>query len=105
MKWGHRTAVPEVLDVLFSVWKHLSVCGWTRAATSTIKRRASAVTKGWDDETMYDLLVHMVKETIARVNQDDPAKGDWCVQGDELNVWVGVSSLVIGAAIEDACWL
>ena len=54
----------------------------------------------------------MVKETIARVKQDDPTKGDWCVQGDELNVWVDASSLAIGvllekdgAAIEDACWL
>ena len=49
-------------------------------------------------------------ETIARVRQDDPAKGDWCVQGDELNVWVDASFLAIGvllekngAAIEDAC--
>ena len=56
---------------------HLPVCGWTCTATGTIKRRASAVTKGWDDETTDDLLVRMVKETIARVKQDDPAKGDW----------------------------
>ena len=61
---------------------------------------------------MDDLLVRMVKETIARVKQDDPVKGDWCVQGDELNVWVDASSLAIGvllekdgAAVEDACWL
>ena len=54
----------------------------------------------------------MVKETIARVKQDEPAKIDWCMQGDELNVWVDASSLAIGvllekngAAIEDACWL
>ena len=79
---------------------HLPVCGWTRVATGTIKRRASAVTKGWDDETTDDLLVRMVKETIARVKQDDPAKGDWCVQGDELNVWVDASSLAIGVLLE-----
>ena len=54
----------------------------------------------------------MVKEPIARVKQHDPPKADWCVQGDELNVWVDASSLAIGvllekngAAIEDACWL
>ena len=85
LKWGCRTAVPEVPDVftrraVFSLCGklvgHLPVCGWTRAATGTIKRRASAVTKGWDDETADNLLVHMVKETIARVKQDDPAKGD-----------------------------
>ena len=121
LKWGRGTAVPVVPDiftrrVVFSLCGklvgHLPVCGWTRAATGTIKRRASAVTKGWDDETTDDLLVRMVKETIARVKQDDPAKGEWCVQGDELNVWVDASSLAIGvllekdgAAVEDACWL
>ena len=113
LKWGRGTAVPEVPDVftrraVFSLCGklvgHLPVCGWTRVA--------SAVTKGWDDETTDDLLVRMVKETIARVKQDDPTKGDWCVQGDELNVWVDASSLVIGvllekngAVIEDAWWL
>ena len=123
LKWRRGTAVPEVPDVftrraVFSLCGklvgHLPERGWTRAATGTIKRRASVVTvtKGWDDETTDDLLVRMVKETIARVKQDDPAKGDWCVQGDELNVWVDASSLAIsvlleknGAAIEDACWL
>ena len=121
LKWQRGTAVPEVPDVftrraVFSLCGklvgHLPVCGWTHAATGTIKRRASAVTKGWDDETTDDLLVRMVKETIARVKQDDPAKGDWCVQGDELNVWVDASSLAIGvllekdgAAVEDACLL
>ena len=84
LKWGHGTAVPEVPDVftrraIFSLCGklvgHRPVCGWTRAATGTIKRRASTVTKGWDDETTDDLLVRMMKETIARVKQDDPAKG------------------------------
>ena len=103
LKWGCRTAIPDVFtrQGIFSLCGklvgHLPVCGWTHAATGTIKRRASAVTKGWDDETMDDLLVRMVKETIAKVKQDDPAKGDWCVQGDELNVWVDASSLV-------CCW-
>ena len=121
LKWGRGTAVPEVPNIftrraVFSLCGklvgHLPVCEWTRAATGTIKRRASAVTKGWDDETTDDLLVRMVKEAIARVKQDDPAKGDWCVQGDKLNVWVDASSLAIGvllekdgAAVEDACWL
>ena len=85
---GARNCTPEVPDVftrraVFSLCGklvgHLPVCGWTRAATGTIKRRTSAVTKSWDDETTDDLLVRMVKETIARVKQDDPAKGDWCV--------------------------
>ena len=70
------------------------------------------VTKGWDDETADTLLIGMVVETITRVKKNDPAKGDWCVQGKEMNVWVDASSLAIGvllekneAVIEDACWL
>ena len=103
------------MSCLLPVWK---TCGaptsvWMDSCgNSTIKRRASAVTKSWDDEATDDLLVHMVKETIARVKQDDPAKGDWSLQGDELNVWVDASSQAIGVllekngvAIEDACWL
>ena len=46
------------------------------------------------------------------VLRDDPAHGDWCVDGRELSVWVDVSSLAIGIALErhkivleDACWL
>ena len=86
--------------------RHLPVCGWTRAATGTIKRGASAVTKGWDNETTDDLLVCMVEETIAGVKQDDPAKGDWCMQGDELNVWVDASSLADWCAVgEEWSWL
>ena len=47
LKWGRGTAVPEVPDVftrraVFSqcgkLVGHLPVCGWTRAATGTIKR-------------------------------------------------------------------
>lgn len=46
------------------------------------------------------------------MKQNDPAGGDWCVNGWEINVWVDVSSLAIGVALErhrtvleDACWL
>ena len=70
------------------------------------------ITKGWDDETADALLIGMVAETVTRVKKNDPARGDWCVQGKEMNVWVDASSLTIGvlleknrAVIEDACWL
>ena len=74
--------------------------------------RANIVNKGWDDETTDTLLVCMVTETIARVKKSNPAWGDWCVQGKEMNIWVDTSSLAIrflleknGAVIEDTCWL
>ena len=44
--------------------------------------------------------------------QDDPVWSDWCINGNELTVWVDASSLAVGVAlenngsiIEDACWL
>ena len=60
---------------------HLPVCGWLRVATGIMKRRACMVTKGWDDETADALLIGMVVETVTRVKKNDPARGDWCVQG------------------------
>ena len=69
-------------------------------------------TKGWDDETADTLFIGMVVETITRVKKNDPARGDWCMKGKEMNVWVDASYLPIGvllekngAVIKDACWL
>ena len=50
-------------------------------AARTIKRRASIVTKGLDNETTDTLLVRMVTETLARMKKSDPARGDWYVKG------------------------
>ena len=70
------------------------------------------VTKGWDDETADALFIGMVTETVTRMKKNDPARGDWCVQGKEMNVRVYASSLAIGvllekngAVTEDTCWL
>ena len=77
-----------------------------------MKRRASIVPKGWDDETADPLLIGMVAETVIRVKKNDHAIGDCCVQGKEMNVWVDASSLAIGVllekngvVIEDEGWL
>ena len=91
---------------------HLLVCGWLHVACGIVKKRASLATKGWDDETKDTLLQRMVSETVGSVQQDDPVHGDWCMDSQELNVWVYASSLAIGVALErhetvleDACWL
>ena len=54
----------------------------------------------------------MLEEIILRSSQTDPAHGDWCVNGQEVTVWVDASSLATsvaieydGAIIEDASWL
>ena len=121
LTWRRGAVVPDFPEVLtrrtiFSLCGkligHMPVCGWLRSAVGVMKRRASAVTRGWDDETKDVPLMRMMKETMACVHNDDPARGDWCVDGEEMNVWVDASMLAIGvvlannnATIEDACWL
>ena len=114
------TLVPELPDILtrhavFSLcgWLvgHLPVCRWLHIAASTIKQWANAVTKGCDDKMTHLLLVRIVMEIIVTVKQNDPIRGDWCMLGNKMNIWIDARSLVIGnllkkdkAAIEDACW-
>ena len=77
-----------------------------------IKRRAADITKGCDDKVTDVLLTTMITEVVARVRQEDPVRGKWCVDGPELDIWVDASSLATrvslehdGAAVEDASWL
>ena len=58
--------------------RHFPVCGWLRVACGELKRRASSITKGWD-ETRGNLLQCVISETMDSVRRDDPAHGDWCV--------------------------
>ena len=51
-------------------------------------------------------------ESVERTTHEDPAQGEWCVNGEEMNVWVDTSSLALGvllvkdgAELKDACWL
>ena len=91
---------------------HVPVGGWLRVAASYLKRRITAVTRGWDDETSDPELQAMIMEMVERVRTADPACGRWDVTGDEGVIWVDASSLAIGAVlevngniVEDACWL
>lgn len=81
-------------------------------AVAAIKRRATSMSTGWDDEVHDPALRSMLVEVVARVTNDDPVRGSWCVDGSEFTVWVDASSLALGVAlavdgriIEDACWL
>lgn len=54
----------------------------------------------------------MLEEMLMQVEECDPARGRWDVEGDKATVWVDASPLAMGAAIEvdgdiieDACWL
>ena len=110
LKWGCGTAVPEVPDVftrraVFSLCGklvgHLPVSGWTRAATGTIKRRASAVTKGWDNENGRSVGSHgegdhhkgkagwpRKRRLVCAGRRTERVggcklSGDWCAVGEE----------------------
>ena len=121
LQWRQGSVVPNVPRVItwrtvFSLcWRlvgHLPVCDWLRVACRILKRRASSVTKGWDDKTRDALLQRMVSETVRSVQRYDPAHGDWYTEEQELNVWADANSLAIRVALEkhksileDACWL
>ena len=93
--WKRGSAVPEVPSVVmrqtvFSLCgrlvRHFLVCGWLCIACGILKRRASSITKGWDNEPRDTVMQRMMFETIESVQQDDPAHGDWFVDSKELNV-------------------
>ena len=123
LHWRRGGNIPGVLSnvtrqSVFSVCGklvgHYSVCGWLRVAVAVvaIKRHATSVLSGWDDEVCDIALQRMLTETVARVTHDDPVRGNWCVDGYEFTVWVDASSLALGVAlavdeffIKDACWL
>ena len=97
LRWrrdGERPKVPNVLTrrAIFSVCGrltgHFPVCGWLRVAAAFVKRRANAVTTGWDDETRDPMLRRMLDEIMMRLSQTDPAHGNWsgshCVGGCQL---------------------
>lgn len=42
----------------------------------------------------------MIHEMLTRVCQEEPARGGWCVSGQEMAVWVDASSLATGVELE-----
>ena len=92
---------------------HLPVAGWLRPATACLKRRANALTQGWDDPTDDQELRNQVTQVAERVACSDPARGPWRLTGEKLTVWADASSLASGVVledpgggvVEDACWL
>ena len=93
--WKRESIVPEVPSVftrqtVFSLCKrlvrYLPVCGWLHVACRILKRQASSITKGSDNEARDTVLECMMFEMIESVLQDDLAHEDWCVDSKELNV-------------------
>ena len=122
LQWSRDSAVPGPPDrvtrrAVFA-WcgrlvAHLPVCGWLRPAAAWLKRRANAVTRGWDDVTSDATLLDQISDVHARLLTADPARGPWCWTGNRATVWTDASSIAAGVVIEtpdggvmeDACWL
>ena len=92
---------------------HLPVMGWLRPAAAWLKRRANALTDGWDDPVTDMTLRTQVSHVADRLAEADPARGPWQLKGEKLVVWTDASSVasgvvledVDGGVVEDASWL
>lgn len=117
--WKRDNVLVESLDSvtkrdLFSICGrltgHYPVGGWLRVACSFMKRQAGGCS--WD-EPIPDAVERMLKETVGRLDKEDPVCGKWSVlNAEEGEVWCDASSLAIGAVvrvgqdiIEDGSWL
>lgn len=85
------------------------VCGELHAAT-IMKRRTTAITKGWYD-IENDIPPNPRTGEVTKVHQDDQARGDCCVTGEEFSTSIGACTLATGVVLkrndsilEDACW-
>ena len=97
-------SVPENLTRrgLFSICGklvgHYPVAGWLRVACSYVKRRAEG--GKWDDYVGEE-EASMLVEVVARVEREDPVRGQWLVpKGSEGVVWCDTSSIATGVLLE-----
>ena len=107
-KLSRRTVFPNFGQFL----SHLPMCGWLRVVCSINKRKVVSLTNGWDDEVLNMGVRCVLKEVLKMAEENDPARGEWEVRGDEGKLWVDASSLALGAlvqiggiTVEDAIWL
>ena len=86
---------------------HFLVCCWLCVVTAFIKQRAN-VTDGLDHK-VWDPTPE--PNVFARVAQTDRSQDDWCVDGQDITIWVDMTSLATGvitesggAVVEDVSW-
>ena len=114
-RYSRLSTCHDAVDHLFSGQKlvgHFPLCGGLRMVTACIKHCANKITTGWDDEINDTHFRRMLTETLTRIEQDDPIRGDWYVDRCEFTAWVDANSLATGIAIEanrsdvkDVSWL
>ena len=75
-------------------------CKYLHAAVGAIKCRTNAVTSGWDNKISDALLTQMIAESVETPTHEDPAQGEWCINREEINLWVDAISLALGILLE-----
>ena len=86
------------------------MAGWLLVACSYVKRRAEG--GRWDD-CVGEEAASMLAEVMARVEREDPVRGQWSVPKSSAGVvWCDASSIATGVLLEiggvvaeDAAWL
>ena len=119
LQWSRDNDTDEVAEIM-TKRKLFSLCGklvghypvgsWLRVACSYMKRRSNEC--DWE-EPIPEAVVEMLRETMEKLNANDPVKGIWSVSsGGKGTVWCDASNLAIGVSIEidgqqveDGCWL
>lgn len=48
--------------------------------------QVNMVTKEWNDKVCEAFLKYMIHKTVAKICQENPAKENWCVSGQEMGV-------------------
>ena len=121
LRWRKGSDTPEV-PLVITCWStfsvcgklagHFPVCGWLREAV-VAKNDMQRLCHQYG--TMKcEMLPWQIcwPKTMARLTQNDPVRGDWCINGNEFTIWVDASSLAMrvtlvanSAIVKDACWL
>lgn len=58
-------------------------------------KRASEVTKGWDDVIKSGEIRPLLEEVV-EIRKSHPVRGRWIATGDRSRVWVDASSTALG---------
>lgn len=56
------------------------------------------ISRDWDKELTDAILKTMTQETSGTVKWNDPTKGEWCVTGQDMDLWVNANFLATGIA-------
>ena len=101
------SGTPSYTDTTHSIFHLWEVSGtfsclWVALCSHRNNKKTSEHGNKLVHDTVKDTpLKQMIVVILTRVHQDDPAWGDWCMAGEEVNSWVDASSLVMGVVLEN----